>query len=133
MDSFSAIVQQVVILKEGIPKQMNTYKRKNVLNGPYKPKLFRSTLALLAQTEKPSFAVHTNAVASLSTINPSITNGQAILDFTAQQSDWHNSVPTDDETANKPAVNTTVISTEQLGMKGKEKATTACLKKRNAL
>jgi hypothetical protein len=41
VDSFVGIVQQIVILKDGVPKPPNAYKRKNVLEGPYKPKPFR--------------------------------------------------------------------------------------------
>jgi hypothetical protein len=37
-DSYSALVEQVVVLKDGIPKPVNAYKRKNVREGPFRPK-----------------------------------------------------------------------------------------------
>jgi hypothetical protein len=38
MDSFAATVQQIIVLKEGVPKKPNVYKRKNLLDGPVQPK-----------------------------------------------------------------------------------------------
>jgi hypothetical protein len=37
-DSFSGIVEQVVILKDGMPKAPNAYKRKKLRDGPFRPK-----------------------------------------------------------------------------------------------
>lgn len=38
IDSFSAIVQQVLILKTGVPKKSSPYKRKNFREGPVRIK-----------------------------------------------------------------------------------------------
>ena len=36
-DSFPSTFQQVVVLKRALPKNVSVYKRKNVLEGPYRP------------------------------------------------------------------------------------------------
>jgi hypothetical protein len=153
VDSFSAIVQQIVILKEGVPKPMNAYKRKNVLDGPYKPKPFKSTSDSLAQSSKSSIAANTNAVASSSTTTPSLKNGQTVIDFAVQQKDRHNSLPANDETADGlaarddphsslpadngtgdgAAANATTVSTEQSDIKGKGRAQTVRSKQKKTV
>src|SRR5882762_2758330 len=42
IDSFTGLVEQIVVLKSGEPRLPNSYKRKNLLEGPYQPKPFRS-------------------------------------------------------------------------------------------
>jgi hypothetical protein len=40
LDSFSGRIEQIIILKPGVPLTMSGYKRKNLLDGPYCPKPF---------------------------------------------------------------------------------------------
>ena len=40
LDSFNGRIEQVVILKTGPPPVVWGYKRKNLLDGPYRPKAF---------------------------------------------------------------------------------------------
>jgi len=48
-DSFSGQVQQIIILQDGIPKNDNIYKRKNLLDGPFRPKPFTTAPKLTSQ------------------------------------------------------------------------------------
>jgi hypothetical protein len=44
IDSFSGLLQQIIILKDGVPKtDSGYYKRKNLLDGPYRPKPFQNS------------------------------------------------------------------------------------------
>ena len=43
-DSFPATFEQVVVLKRAAPKKLNAYKRKNLLEGPYRPMAPPATL-----------------------------------------------------------------------------------------
>jgi hypothetical protein len=40
LDFFNGRIEQVVILKTGAPPAVSGYKRKNLLDGPYRPKAF---------------------------------------------------------------------------------------------
>jgi len=42
LDSFSRCIEQINILKPGVPLTISGYKRKNLLDGPYCPKPFVS-------------------------------------------------------------------------------------------
>jgi hypothetical protein len=42
MDLFTRLVEQIIILKPGKLRLPSTYKRKNLLEGPYQPKPFRN-------------------------------------------------------------------------------------------
>jgi hypothetical protein len=41
-DSFTGLIEQIVILKAGVPRASSGYKRKNLVEGPYRPKPFRA-------------------------------------------------------------------------------------------
>ena len=56
IDSFTGLVEQVIILKSGEPRAQNSYKRKNLLDGPYRPKPFKDLKSSLT-----SVALHTPA------------------------------------------------------------------------
>ncbi|KIM74272.1 hypothetical protein PILCRDRAFT_14533 [Piloderma croceum F 1598] len=100
---------------------MNPYKRKNVLDGSYKPKPFKSTSNLPVKISKPTGAVQNNAVASSSKIPPSITNAQTILDFPARTDDHDISSCLEDEPidTNKDV---SVPPSKMTDTKGKQKA-----------
>jgi hypothetical protein len=81
-DSFSGQVQQIIILKDGIPKSDNVYKRKNLLDGPFRPKPFTGQPAIAQQilSEPPATAVIPSAiVAASNTHNPSSNIGETDL------------------------------------------------------
>ena len=46
IDSFTGLVEQVIVLRAGEPRVGNSYKRKNLLEGPYRPKPFKPVLHL---------------------------------------------------------------------------------------
>lgn len=41
LDSFTGRIEQIIILKPGEPRSTGTYKRKNLLEGPVRPKPFK--------------------------------------------------------------------------------------------
>ena len=51
-DSYSAIPRQIIVLKDGTPPPVSPYKRKNVREGPYRPKAFDEP-ATVAGTGQP--------------------------------------------------------------------------------
>jgi hypothetical protein len=129
VDSFSAIVQQIVILKEGVPKPMNPYKRKNVLDGPYKPKPFRSVSNSQVRVPEPTGVVQSNAVASSSKIPPSVKDMQTILDFPARTND-HDVSPCFEDESIDTNKDVSVPSSELSDAKGKQKASPGRPKKK---
>jgi len=66
LDSFTGLVQQIIILKDPVPKQANDYKRKNMLDGPFRPKPFQ------AQINPSTSTLPTPPLITASTITPAI-------------------------------------------------------------
>jgi hypothetical protein len=70
IDSFTGLVEQIVVLKSGEPRLPNSYKRKNLLEGPYRPKPFRPVPPSLT-TDITHFTTNANvrAPADISSFN----------------------------------------------------------------
>lgn len=47
LDSFTGLIEQIIILKPGEQRLLTSYKRKNILDGPYRPKPFKTSAPLL--------------------------------------------------------------------------------------
>jgi hypothetical protein len=52
-DSFTGLVEQIIILKPGEPRLSTSYKRKNILDGPYRPKPFNITPPIVTSVSSP--------------------------------------------------------------------------------
>jgi hypothetical protein len=63
-DSFNATIEQILVLKPGELRETSYYKRKNLLDGPYRPKPFSSTAEATTKNKNV-------AGSSASTTNPS--------------------------------------------------------------
>jgi hypothetical protein len=53
IDSFSGLIEQIVVLKAGKARNASNYKRKNILEGPYRPKLFLDPTSLSSASSAP--------------------------------------------------------------------------------
>jgi hypothetical protein len=79
-DSFTEQVQRIIILKDGIPKADNIYKRKNLLDGPFWPKLFTAPPKLAVQNllESPAVIVNPPGTTGTSDTHNNNSNGSGV-------------------------------------------------------
>lgn len=75
-DSFTAVPLQVIILKDGPPEASSPYKRKNMRDGPVRPKDFTATTEASTPVAKPSSSAMAPDKATVSARNasPSASN-----------------------------------------------------------
>lgn len=77
LDSFNGHIEQVVILKAGTPPAVSGYKRKNLLDGPYRPKAFEPAVEVTAARAPTSLISEVEPVASTSRISKSAPGKRA--------------------------------------------------------
>lgn len=83
IDSFTGTIQQVIILKSGTPRTAAGYKRKNITEGPFRPKTFTSSPET---PSKSSSHTSSNAIASSSQLPLSPT----VIPIIASAHETHN-------------------------------------------
>jgi hypothetical protein len=111
VDSFNGIVQQIIILKEGVPKPINPYKRKNLLDGPYRPRPFES---LPVQTASPPTSVKKPTTPMTPVPAPVALNISTTNAATTSTIPGTNTTPANPPIANTPTNATTVATTSTI-------------------
>jgi len=77
IDSFSGLIEQIVVLKAGEAHNASNYKRKNILEGPYRPKPFLDPTSLSSASSAPfplaRLSPTTNTISVNAVSGPSIS------------------------------------------------------------
>jgi hypothetical protein len=78
IDSFSGLIEQIVVLKPGSPRPLTGYKRKNLLDGPFRPKPYvahsaKSNVQVTAPENAIAGPSNTKEITKMDTLPPIVS------------------------------------------------------------